>query len=148
MSFPTEVDFALVKIGDGEASEAFAIACGIENVQINATANTASRFKRDCAKPGSVPVRSTKTTGKQLDITADGVTDVPHIDIFQDLLGVKNNYKIECYADDDTDTGELLGTFAGEFIMTTSNINAPRNDASAAEIALENNGPWTWTPAP
>lgn len=148
MSYPAEADFAIVKVGDGAGPEVFTIACGIENVQVNRTANTSSRFTRDCAKPGEVPVRRTKTTGKQLDITADGLTNVPDIDAFEDLLGVKNNYKIELYADDDTDTGELLGTFAGNFIMTTANLNLPRNDNSASEVAFENNGPWTWTAAP
>ena len=148
MSFPVEVDFAVIKVGDGATpTEVFAIACGIQDVSVNSVANTQDRFTRDCAKPGSVPVRKTKTTGKQLDVSGSGLIDKAHIDIFQDSLGVVKNYKIELYQDDGTDTGDLMGTFAGAFNMTAANLSVPREGVSSAEITLANHGDWTWTAA-
>ena len=77
MSLPIEADFAVLKIGDGATPEAFTILCGLDNVSINRVANGADRFRRDCAKPGSVPFRRSRTTGKQMDITGSGALNYP-----------------------------------------------------------------------
>lgn len=147
MSLPTEADFALIKIGDGESPEVFTAACGIQDVTINRVANTSDRFVRDCTKPGEVPNRKVKTTGKQLDITGGGLTDKAHVDIFDDALGKVKNYKVELYADDGTDAGDLIGTVAGAFVMTAANMNIPREADASAEITLASHGAWTWTAA-
>ena len=69
MSLPTEADFAIIKIGDGATpTEAFAIACGIQDVSINQAVGTQDRFSRDCAKPGEIPNRKVKATGKHAHI--------------------------------------------------------------------------------
>ena len=148
MSLPTEADFALIKIGDGESPEVFTTACGIQDVTINRVANTSDRFVRDCTKPGEVPNRKVKTTGKQLDITGSGLTDQAHVDTFDDALGKVKNYKVELYADNGTDAGDLLGTVAGAFVMTAANMNIPREADASAEITLASHGAWTWTVAP
>ena len=146
MSLPVEADFALIKIGDGATpTEAFTVLCGIRDVNVNRVANTADRFVRDCAKPGEVPVRKIRTTGKQLDVTGSGLIDKAHIEKFEDALGVATNYKIELYIADGTDAGELMGTFAGAFVMTAANISAPQGADSSAEVSLANHGAWTWT---
>lgn len=148
MSFPVEADFAIIKIGDGATTEVFTIACGLQDVQINSAAATQDRYTRDCAKPGSVPVRKVKTTGKSLDITGTGLIDKAQIAVYQTALGAKKNYKVELYQDDGTDTGTLQGTFAGAFVMGSTNLSVPREGVSSAEITLANDGAWTWTPAP
>ena len=145
MSVPTEADFALIKIGDGGGTETFTVACGIENVSIQRTVNTEDRYVRDCTKPGLVPNRKTKVTGKSLTITGDGLIDKAHVQIFDDALGVVGNYKVELYQDDGTDTGTLLGTFAAAFLMDAANMTIPRNGTSSAEVTLKNHGAWTWT---
>ncbi len=148
MSLPTEADFAIIKIGDGATpTEAFAIACGIQDVSINQSVGTQDRFSRDCAKPGEIPNRKVKATGKSLDVTGSGLIDKAQIAIYNSALGVAKNYKIEVYADDGTDTGTLLGTIAGSFMMTASNMSIPREGTASAEVTLANNGAWTWTAA-
>ncbi len=148
MTFPVEADFAIIKVGDGAApTEAFAIACGLQDVNINRVANTQDRFTRDCAKPGSVPVRKIKTTGEQLDITGSGLIDKAQIGVFETALGKSKNYKIELYQDDGTDNGTLMGTFAGAFNLTAANMSVPREGVSSAEVTLANDGAWTWTAA-
>ena len=148
MSLPTEADFAIIKIGDGATpTEAFAIACGIQDVSINQSVGTQDRFSRDCAKPGEIPNRKVKATGKSLDVTGSGLIDKAQIAIYNAALGVAKNYKIEVYADDGTDTGTLLGTIAGSFMMTASNMSIPREGTASAEVTLANNGAWTWTAA-
>ena len=148
MSLPTEADFAIIKIGDGATpTEAFAIACGIQDVTINQAVGTQDRFSRDCTKPGEIPNRKVKATGKSLDVTGSGLIDKAQIAIYNSALGVAKNYKIEVYADDGTDTGTLLGTIAGSFMMTASNMSIPREGTASAEVTLANNGAWTWTAA-
>jgi len=147
MTLPVEADFALIKIGDGADPEVFTIACGIQNVSINSVANAQDRFVRDCAKPGEIPYRKSKATGKQQDITGSGLTDKASIDTFLDALGVSKNYKIELYQDDDTDAGDLIGTVAGQYKMNAANLNIQRDGDSTAEVTLASQGPWTWTPA-
>lgn len=148
MSLPVEADFALIKLGDGGSpTETFAILCGIKDVSINRVANTNDRFVRDCTKPGEVPVRKVRTTGKQLDITGSGYIDKSHVAIFNTALGVSENYKIELYQADGTDAGVLMGTFAGAFVMTAANASIAQDSDSSAEVTLANNGAWTWTAA-
>lgn len=147
MSLPTEFDFAILKIGDGAGPEVFTISCGKQDITTNFGANSTDRFVRDCAKPGEIPFRKAKATGKQLDITASGLTDVTAFGTEVALLGQKPNVKVEYYADDGTDAGSLLGTIAVNALVTSLNIAAPRDGDSSAEIALASNGPWTWTAA-
>lgn len=147
MSVPTEFDFAVLKIGDGGSPEAFEISCGKQDITTNFVANSTDRFVRDCAKPGEVPFRKPKVTGKQADVTASGLTDKDTFGNEVALVGTKQNVKVEYYADDGTDAGELLGTVAMNALITALNVGAPRDGDSSAEIVLASNGAWTWTAA-
>ena len=148
MSLPVEFDFALIKLGNGATPEVFTAICGLQDATINETVNTNDRFVRDCAKPGEVPQRRVKATGKQTDITGTGLTNADEVDNVRGALGVVNNYKIEVYQDDGTDTGTLLGTYAGPFMMTAANNTIPREGNAAVELTLASDGAVTWTPAP
>lgn len=145
MAIPVEADFALIKIGDGETPEVFTVACGLQDVTITSAANTQDRFVRDCATPGAKPFRTTKVTGLQLDISGAGLIDKANIATYQAALGAKKNYKVELYIDDDTDTGDLMGTFAGNFVMNGHTISSATEGDSTTEVSLLSNGEWTWT---
>lgn len=147
MSLPTEFDFAILKIGDGESPEVFTISCGKQDVSMNFVANSSDRFVPDCAKPGEIPFRKAKATGRQADVTATGLTDVSTFGTELALVGTKQNIKVELYADDNTDTGELLGTVSMNALITALNIGASRDGDSSAEIVLASNGAWTWLAA-
>jgi hypothetical protein len=147
MSLPTEFDFALLKIGDGESPEVFTISCGKNDFTANFVANSTDRFVRDCTTPGEVPKRKPKVTGTQLDITATGLTDVTTFGTEDALVGTKNNVKLEYYTDDGSDSGDLLGTLACNMLVSSLNIGTPRDNESSAEITLASNGAWTWTAA-
>jgi predicted secreted protein len=148
MSTPTEIDFAIIKMGDGAEPEVFKILCGIQDVTINETANTQDRFVRDCTKPGEVPYRKSKLTGRQLDVSGTGLTDTVSLPSVRAALGNLGNFKIELYRDDGTDAGVLLGTYTGEFRMTAANINAPRDNTSSFQVNLISNGSWSYADAP
>lgn len=147
MSLPTEFDFALLKIGDGASPEVFSISCGKQDVSMNFVANSADRFVRDCAKPGEIPFRKAKATGRQADVTATGLTDVSTFGAEVALVGTKQNITVELYADNNTDSGDLLGTVGMNALITALNIGVSRDGDSTAEIVLASNGAWTWTAA-
>jgi hypothetical protein len=145
MSVPTEFDFAILKLGDGGGTEVFAISCGKSDINLSFAANTSDRFVRDCAKPGEIPFRKNKVTGKQMDVTATGLTDKAQFGVEVALLGKKRNIKVEYYTDDGSDAGVLLGTVACNMAVTSLSVSAPRDGDSSAEIGLASNGAWTWT---
>lgn len=147
MSLPTEADFALVKLGDGESPEAFSILCGLTDVTLNFAAASNDRYVRDCTKPGEVPVRKQRINGKSLDVSGSGLINVPSIPDFLEVLGVARNYRIELYAEDGTDTGDLLGTIKMASKMTAANISIPRDTDGSATITLPNHGAWTYEAA-
>jgi len=146
MSLPTEFDFALVKMGDGASPEVFTQICGIEAAQVNITANTSDHFARDCAKPGAVAFRRVKTDGRQMDVSGTGLSNADTVADFIGAIGLSKNYKIEGYRRDGSDTGELLGTFSGPFVMTAFNLSI--TGSATGEVNLASDGEYTYTPAP
>lgn len=145
MSLPIEADFAVVKIGDGATpTEVFTVLCGLTDVAINRTANTQDRFRRDCTTPGAVPFRRSRTTGKQLDITASGAINIPDIATYNDALGKTGNYKIELgkYVVGD-DAGEIIAEITGPFNLTSANSSV--GDEGNAQVTLASDGAWTET---
>ena len=146
MSYPNEADFIVVKVGDGATPEVFTTICGIESATINQTVNTNDRFRRDCAKPGSVPTRKVKVTGKQWDATGSGVVNVDEFPNFASSLGIRKNYQFDFGIRDGTDAGEIVGTYAGPAVMTAANINMGDADGTA-EITLAGEDAIVWTAA-
>jgi hypothetical protein len=148
MSMPTEADFAIIKVGDGASpSQAFDAICGVENVAANKTANANDRYRRDCTKLGKPAIRKNRVTGLSLTITASGAMNIDNFGRFEELLGVANDYQIEFRNVDGTDSGVLLGTYSGSYVMVSDNVTVDPNADSSGEINLNNEGPWLWTPA-
>ena len=145
MTVPTEFDFAVLKIGDGGGTEVFSISCGKNDIDMQFDVSTDERKVRDCAKPGEVPFRKIKATGKMADITATGLTDKAAFGTELALLGKHANIKVELLADDGTDAGSLLGTVAMNALVASLKIGAPRENASSATLSLKSHGAWTWT---
>jgi hypothetical protein len=144
MSFPTEADFALIKIGDGATpTENFVLLCGIENVTINEQVNTTDRFRRDCAKPGSVPKRRSRVTGEQWEVSGSGVANIDQIDLLTAAKGIEKNYQIEFGQRDGTDAGTIIATASGSAILTARTINGTQEDGTM-EITLTGQDDLDW----
>jgi len=146
MSYPNEADFVVVKIGDGQSPEVFTILCGIDTAGVNKTVNTQDRFRRDCAKPGAIPTRKVRVTGRQWDVTGSGVINMDAFEDFDDALGIRKNYRIEFGKRDGTDAGEIVGYYAGPAVMTASNVQMGDGEGSA-EITLAGEDDIVWTTA-
>ncbi len=147
MSLPTEFDFAVLKLGDGAGPEVYTVSCGKNDISLTFAANSSDRFVRDCAKPGEVPFRKKKATGKMLDVQAAGLTDVDAFETEIELVGQRVNSKIEFYVDDGSDAGDLIGTVACNVMVDSLEIGAPREGESSSALSLSSHGAWTWTAA-
>jgi len=141
MSLPSEVDFAVVKI-DGT------VVCGLTNATINQSAQSNDRYVRDCTKPGEVPVRLQRITGKSLDVTGTGLTNSTQIATLNAALGVLTDYTVELYQDDGTDAGDLLGTLTMASKATAFNMNLTREGDASMELTLPSHGTWSYAAAP
>lgn len=150
MSFPLEPDFALIKIQTADGPPAVLTQlCGIENVSINRSANMTERYRRDCAKMGRPGKRKVRSTGESWQISGSGVLNLDQETTYAGAIGVLKNYEVELYRDNDTDVGELLGTYAGLAMLTTHNQGTDQNaEGSTLEITLEGQDDLEWTVAP
>ena len=149
MSVPVEYDFALLKYSDMEAVPTFTALCGVQDVTVNQVAETQSRRVRDCATPNKPGAQKIKILGTSFTVTATGLTNASiRATIESDLMAKKVDYKIEYYADDGTDAGDLLGTHAGLMIMNADNMNVATEGDSTQEFTFEGEGDLTYTAAP
>ncbi|KQM37934.1 hypothetical protein [Sphingomonas sp. Leaf10] len=145
MSYPTEIDAVIVKLGNGASPEVFANICGVENATINETVQSSDRFRRDCAKPGMIPRRAVRVTGQQWDVTGSGVTNVDQIAALKAVLGIRRNYELVAIKYDGTDEGDVLGTFKGAGVMTARNMSLSPNEATM-EVTIAGEDELVWTP--
>lgn len=149
MSVPVEYDFALIKYSDMEAVPTFTTLCGVVDISVNQVAETQSRRVRDCAKPNKPGTQKIKIIGTSWNATATGLTNAAiEVAVRADLFAKKVNYRIEYYADDGTDGGDLLGTDAGLAIMNANNKSLPTEADSSQEFTFEGEGDLVYTAAP
>ena len=145
MSYPTEIDAAIIYVVTTGSTPVRTILCGIENVTVNETANTSDRFRTECDKPGKIPTRSVRTTSLQWDVTGSGVSNADQMTVLKGLLGQHKAYEIDAIKYDGTDAGDKLGTFAGSGVMTAKNLNLQRTGDSGLEITIAGEGNLVWT---
>ena len=149
MSVPVEYDFALIKYSDMEAVPAFTTLCGITDVTVNQVAETSSRRVRDCATPNKPGGQKVKVLGTSWTATGTGLTNASIRTVIEtELFAKKINYRIEYYADDGTDAGDLLGTHAGLAILNADNLSVSTEGESSQEFTFEGEGDLTYTAAP
>jgi hypothetical protein len=148
VSLPNEPDFALIKVQTAPGPPAvFTTLCGLENANVNESVQTRERYRRDCAKPNRPGQRKLSATGSSWQVTGSGVINIDQEDVLGDVKGVIQNYKIECYKDDGTDAGDLLGTWAGSGMLTTRNRSIQIEGDSGLEVTIEGQDDLVWTPA-
>ena len=148
MTVPASADFALIKIKTADGPPVvFTQLCGIESVNINRAVQTSENYRRDCAKPNRPGTRKLRVTGSSWSISGSGSDNIDIEATFADALGVRKDYKVELYEDDGTDGGALMGTYAGNALMTARNQSYSQDSAGTAEITLEGEGALVWTAA-
>lgn len=146
MSEPTEIAFAIIKYSDMEVSPTFAALCGITNVTITENTETQDRRVRDCATPNKPGVLRTKIIGNTWSVSGSGLTNADLIEtVKDDLFGTRIDYQIEVYEDDDTDAGNLLGTYTGTAIWDANTLALDQDNDSSWSLNLKGTGDLTYT---
>jgi hypothetical protein len=147
MSVPTEIDFAIVRVGNGAEPEVFTTICDLTNVSLNETVNTSDRFVRDCAKPNKPGGRRTRVNGQQWDLTGSGLSNADQIVLLKGVLGKAVQYEIVGFRDDGTDAGAELGTWSGEGRMTARNYSFQREGDTSMEVTIAGHDDLAYAPA-
>lgn len=147
MSYPVEADFAVLKYSNGDAPETFTVFCGLQNVTVNENVNTNERVSYDCAKPGKVGVTTVRVLNSTWTITGNGTTDIPATAKTRGLLGKHINWQVDLLKEDGTDAADLMGTYAGQGVLTSRNTNLQRGSDSGLEVSIQGEYDLTWTPA-
>lgn len=148
MAYPNSADFARIYIQTAEGPPVVqTLICGVEGVNINRSVQTSETYRRDCTTPNRPGKRKLRVTGSSWQITGSGSDNV---DIYSDIeavFGVRSVYNIELYKDDDTDAGELMGTYSGTAIMTAHNQAMTDEAPGTIDITLDGEDDLVWTAA-
>jgi len=150
MSEPTTFEFAVIRYRPLGSSGAYTTLCGIQTSGLNRTVQSDDRFIGDCAKPGKIPARRVRVTGRQWDVSGSGLADVDiALSTFDDLLGVRADYQyiLMDIANPATEEGTEIGTYAGTGVLTSANLSNTERSDTTVEIAIASHGDWAYTPA-
>lgn len=151
MSLPNSADLALLKIQTAAGPPiVLTLLCGIRNVSINRSVTIGERQVRDCAAPFAPPQRRIRNNGTTWSISGSGEDNVDLYEIYDEAYGVKRQYSVELYKDNQTDElGDLMGTYSGTAMFSTHNntFDQTSDDAGTIDITLEGEGLLVWTPA-
>lgn len=119
--------------GDGGGPETFVPQCGITTRDFTGQVNTTDVFTRDCADPINVPVRRVIATGKQFDLSGNGVLNRALLDSMWASLGLIENWRL--VLTEPADDLVYQGYWAGAFMLSQLKVTA--EDANFANISLQ-----------
>lgn len=130
-------------MGDGAGPEVFTALCGITTRTFTAGVNTNDQFTRDCAAPEDVPIRRAIVTGKQWDLTGEGVLNRANLESIIAAQAIVKNYRFVFTepADDEV----FQGYWEGPAILTNLVITGEDENFATISITLVSDGEWEFT---
>jgi hypothetical protein len=136
-----------ILIGDGANTEAFVPICGLTTRQFTQQVNTNDVFVPDCADPEDVPVRRLVPTGKQWDLSGDGLYNLAQEEAIREALGVTKNYRFRIARPTGSTTG--AGYYEGPAMLTNTQIggNTGGGEFGSVSLTIASDGAWEWVPA-
>jgi len=136
-----------ILIGDGEAPEVFVPVCGLTTRQFTAQVNTNDTFVPDCADPEDIPFRRLVQTGRQWDLSGDGLFNLAQEQVVRESLGVTKNYRFRIARP----AGSTVGTgyYEGPAMLTNMQIggNTGGGEFGTISVSIASDGEWVWVPA-
>lgn len=140
----TYIDIA---IGDGATPEVFTPFCGLTARTFTEQVNTNDQFVPDCADPEDVPIRRLVPTGKQWDLSGDGLLNLAQKSLVDAAVGVTRNYRYII----GRPAGSVVGAgyYEGPAMITNKQIGGSTGDGQFASLSLTmaSDGEWLWTNA-
>jgi TP901-1 family phage major tail protein len=132
----------LVKIGDGEASEAFSNLCGLNSKSFTINNSSIDVTTPDCATPGGVLWTETLAGTKSISVSGDGY--------FEDSTAEARMNTVAMAADNKCNFEIVIpdfGTFAGAFRIETADYGGETEGGVTYSLSLASTGAVTFTAA-
>lgn len=143
MALPNTLDAEYITIsrGDGASPEVFTAICGLTVKNFGAQVNTADRFIRDCDAPTTVPVRKLSLTGRQWQLSGNGLLARESQPLMHASIGVKG---INWRYNQAEPAGDLIygGFWQGAAVLTNINFGASEGDLVNVELTFASDGLW------
>ncbi|OWU83808.1 hypothetical protein ATO6_15355 [Oceanicola sp. 22II-s10i] len=132
----------LVKIGDGEVSEAFATLCGLNSKSITINNNEVDVTTPDCTTPGGALWTEVLSGAKRVSISGNG--------FFEDSTAETRLNTVAMSADARANFQIIVpdfGTFEGEFHLASCEYGGETEGGVTYTITLNSSGAVTFTAA-
>lgn len=131
-------------LGNGADPEVFTALCGITTRNFTAQTNTNDVFTKDCADPEDLPIRRVIPTGKQWDLTGEGVLNRDNIDtILAADDGQPHNFRF-LFTEPATDE-VYQGYWGGAGVITNLAIGAGDDEFASLSITIASDSEWVFT---
>lgn len=146
MSFPAIVEgtFVAIQVEDPANPGPPVTLCGLNSHTFTEQVNTRDRFLRDCATPGSIPIRGVAPTGKQWDLSGSGLYNRAQATLVSSLVGVTANYRF--YIGEPADDAVYASYWEGPAMLTQRQITGGDDGDVAAELTFASDGLWVEVP--
>jgi len=132
----------LVKIGDGEASEAFANLCGLNSKSLTINNSAIDVTTPDCTTPGGVMWTETLAGVKNVSVSGDG--------FFEDSTAEARMNTVAMAADNSCNFEIVVpdfGTYAGAFRLDSVEFGGESEGGTTYSLSLSSTGAVTFTAA-
>ena len=132
----------LVKIGDGEVSEAFANLCGLNSKSITINNSSIDVTTPDCTTPEGALWTQTLAGLKNVSVSGDGY--------FEDSVTEARMNTVAMSADNACNFQVVVpdfGTYAGSFRISSLEFGGESEGGVTYSLSLESNGAVTFTAA-
>lgn len=132
----------LVKIGDGEASEAFSNLCGLNSKTLTINNTSIDVTTPDCTTPEGALWTETLAGLKNLSVSGDGFFEDSTAEARMNTVAMQNDNKanFQIVVPD-------FGTYAGAFRIASLEFGAETEGGVTYSISLESTGAVTFTAA-
>lgn len=134
-----------ILIGNGAEPEVFTPICGLTTRTFREGVNTDDVFILDCADPEDIPVRRLNITGRQWDLSGEGLYNRSQAATIRAAMGVSQNYRFvvsEPAADGIDD-----GYYEGAAVLVNREIGGGGQGFATTSLEIASDGEWVWVPA-
>lgn len=136
-----------ISIGDGGGPETFTPICGITTRTFTEQVNTNDTFVPDCADPEDVPTRRLVPTGRQWDLSGEGLFNLAQHTVIREATGVTKNYRFVV----SRPAGSIVGAgyYEGPAMITNRQMggSSGNGEFGSINLTIASDGEWTWTDA-
>jgi hypothetical protein len=137
-----------ILMGDGATPEVFTPFCGLTTRQFTKQINTNDTFIPDCADPEDVPTRRLVPTGKQWDLSGEGLYNLAQAQMIEDASdGETKNFRFRIARP----AGSIVGTgyWEGPAMITNRQLggNSGGGEFGSISLSIASDGEWVYHPA-